>query len=615
MSASSSTKHGAVNTPKKLRAATQSFKAMMGKIEPEEVFDSGDDYVPRPKQKPQPAKRGPPKHPSARAKASAAEVRRFIDDEAREARGIEGTDNYQDHYDEDIVELSDEEDDQQEIADVATIVSSDDEPVVSTKGHASTSRLRRRRSILEMSRSSPDWDTDLVGSTPDSPIKRANLTGPPDSPATPSPSKDKVRAKRIERPSPVADEEESLKASPTKKSRTTVNKGKGKAKAVVLSDAEDNPFIAGTSNKEAVFIGGKQLDTVIEIPETLKRGKQPSGKDRDDAAGVPGAVYMMPKLELFPPTGNEHCKQLDKDSVEGWLENTYADMWPMRKHDVPEHAFVETNPVINAFQEHGIYIHRQNFKRTIQWSFTGNWLVNPACASPKNFSASLPGYTRPVITFNGNPIINFTLGLVEFSYLMEGNLDYIHDKRSKYITITPFAVELDLAWGFWCEVLGQGDLMLGSFKRAEGYMSFNTLPAKISDESQSRPSYSRKSFVDLTKVVKSPMKDKVSSPSASKHPKSRSRPAEISSSQVAVSSNQKIPIWDARHYFEQQEAPVFDIETIAANCPIVEKEPAHHSVVAVLHTVSTYGRAGEPTNLSLNVVGVVILVGNEARGN
>ncbi|TFY57493.1 hypothetical protein EVJ58_g6985 [Rhodofomes roseus] len=51
---SSSTKHGAVNTPKKLRAATQSFKAMMGKIEPEEVFDSGDDYVPRPKQKQRP---------------------------------------------------------------------------------------------------------------------------------------------------------------------------------------------------------------------------------------------------------------------------------------------------------------------------------------------------------------------------------------------------------------------------------------------------------------------------------------------------------------------------------------------------------------------------------
>ncbi|TFY60407.1 hypothetical protein EVJ58_g5172 [Rhodofomes roseus] len=153
----------------------------------------------------QPPKCGPPKNPSARAKASAAEVHRFIDDEAREARGIEGTDGYQDHYDEDIVELSDEEDDQQEIADVATIVSSDDEPVVSTKGHASTSRLRRHRSILEMSRSSPDWDTDL---------------GKPD-------SKDKVRAKRIEQPSPVADEEESVKASPTKKSCTMVNKGKG----------------------------------------------------------------------------------------------------------------------------------------------------------------------------------------------------------------------------------------------------------------------------------------------------------------------------------------------------------------------------------------------------
>ncbi|TFY60818.1 hypothetical protein EVJ58_g4909 [Rhodofomes roseus] len=183
---SSSTKCGA-NTPKKLRAATSFFKAMMGKIEPGEVFNSGDDYVPRSKQK--------------------LYVIVFI-------LGIEGTDDYQDHYDEDIVELSDEQDDQQEIADVATIVSIDDEPVVSTKGHASTSRLRRRRSILEISRSSPDWDTDLVGSTPDSPIKRANLTGPPDGPATPSPrnicmltfdSKDKVRAKRIERPSPVAD--------------------------------------------------------------------------------------------------------------------------------------------------------------------------------------------------------------------------------------------------------------------------------------------------------------------------------------------------------------------------------------------------------------------------
>ncbi|TFY68550.1 hypothetical protein EVJ58_g956 [Rhodofomes roseus] len=335
-----------------------------------------------------------------------------------------------------------------------------------------------------MSRSSPDRDTGLVGSTPDSPVKRTNLTGPPDTPATPSPSKDKVRAKRIERPSPAADEEESTTASPTKKSRTTVNRGKGKEKAVISLDADDNPFIAGTSNKEAVFIGSN---------------------------------------------------------------------W--------------------------------NFKRTIQWSFTGNWLVNPARASPKNFSTSLPGYTRPVITFNGNPVVNFTLGL--WSLILRGDSG----------------------------VLGHDDLMLGSFKKAEGYMSFNTVPAKISDESQSRPSYSRKSFVDLTKVVKSPIKDKVSSLSASKHPKSRSRPAEISSSQVAVSSNQKIPIWDARHYFEQQEAPVFDIETIAANCPIVEKEPAHHSVVAVLHTVSTYGHVGEPTNLSLNVAGVVILVGNEARGN
>ncbi|TFY50813.1 hypothetical protein EVJ58_g10878, partial [Rhodofomes roseus] len=100
---SSITKCGAANTPKKLRAATQFFKAMMGKIEPEEVYDSGDDYVPRPKQKPYVIVFV---IPSARAKASAAEVRRFIDDEAREARGIEGTDDYQDHYDEDIVELS-----------------------------------------------------------------------------------------------------------------------------------------------------------------------------------------------------------------------------------------------------------------------------------------------------------------------------------------------------------------------------------------------------------------------------------------------------------------------------------------------------------------------------
>ncbi|TFY54426.1 hypothetical protein EVJ58_g8872 [Rhodofomes roseus] len=84
-------------------------------------------------------------------------------------------------------------------------------------------------------------------------------------------------------------------------------------------------------------------------------------------------------------------------------------MWPMCKHDVPEHSFVETSPVISVFQAHGIEIHIQNFKCTICWTFTGNWLVNPACASP-NFSASLPGYPRSVITFNGNPVINFIMG-------------------------------------------------------------------------------------------------------------------------------------------------------------------------------------------------------------
>ncbi|TFY54427.1 hypothetical protein EVJ58_g8871 [Rhodofomes roseus] len=233
----------------KLHTATQSFKAMMGKIEPEEVFDSGDDYVPRPKQKPYMIVFVILQRPRPVLLKSAASLMM----KQGRPEGFEGTDDYQDNNDGDIVELSDEEDEQQEIADMATIVSSDDEPLVSTKGHASTSRLRRCHSILEMSRSSPDWDNELVGSTRDSPIKRANLMGPPDTPATPSPSKDKVRAK-----CPVADEEESQKASPTKKSRTTVNKGKHKAKAAVLSDAEDNPFIAGTSNKEAVFIGGKQ---------------------------------------------------------------------------------------------------------------------------------------------------------------------------------------------------------------------------------------------------------------------------------------------------------------------------------------------------------------------
>ncbi|KAH9839572.1 uncharacterized protein C8Q71DRAFT_722453 [Rhodofomes roseus] len=273
--------HGAVNTPKKLHTATQSFKAMMGKIEPEEVFDSGDDYVPRPKQKPymivfvirQPAKRGPPKHLQRPRPVLLKSAASLMMKQGR-PEGFEGTDDYQDNNDGDIVELSDEEDEQQEIADMATIVSSDDEPLVSTKGHASTSRLRRCHSILEMSRSSPDWDNELVGSTRDSPIKRANLMGPPDTPATPSPSKDKVRAKWI-----VALSDQVLlqmKKSPRKhhQPRSHVQQCKHKAKAAVLSDAEDNPFIAGTSNKEAVFIGGKQ-------------------KDRDDAAGVPGAVHQL----------------------------------------------------------------------------------------------------------------------------------------------------------------------------------------------------------------------------------------------------------------------------------------------------------------------------------
>ncbi|KAH9838768.1 uncharacterized protein C8Q71DRAFT_722861 [Rhodofomes roseus] len=216
--------------PKKPRAAAQSSKAKMVKNQPVEVSDSGDDYVPEPKQQfRQAAKHGPSKHvQSAKAKPN-------------------------------LVMLPDEENVQEETADVATVASSDDEPIVSTEDHGSTPKMRRRHSFIN-----PEWDTELVGSNPNSPIK----------------SKDKVRAKRIEHPTPVADEEaESLNASPPKQSHTMV---------------------------EAVFIEGKRLDTIIETSKTLKCGKQPSGKDRDN--GIPGAVfisYMMPKLELFPSTGNE----------------------------------------------------------------------------------------------------------------------------------------------------------------------------------------------------------------------------------------------------------------------------------------------------------------------
>ena len=59
-----------------------------------------------------------------------------------------------------------------------------------------------------------------------------------------------------------------------------------------------------------------------------------------------------------------------------------------------------------------------NLKEALTFGFRVYWLVNPARASPSNFSPSCTGSQRPVISFLDQPIIHVTFGIVEYSNLI-----------------------------------------------------------------------------------------------------------------------------------------------------------------------------------------------------
>lgn len=102
------------------------------------------------------------------------------------------------------------------------------------------------------------------------------------------------------------------------------------------------------------------------------------------------------------------------------------------------------------------------------------WLVNPARACPDNFGAMGTGYYRPVITFEDHAVINVTFGVVEHSHLITAGefKTGVGMRTSKSIAIIPLDVEFDLAWAFWCEVLGQPEL--SSPAVSNNYVNFGT---------------------------------------------------------------------------------------------------------------------------------------------
>ncbi|KAH9914544.1 uncharacterized protein B0H18DRAFT_1215930 [Fomitopsis serialis] len=474
---------------------------------------------------------------------------------------------------------------------------------------------------LKKMQSSPDWDTELAGSTPQSPVKRRNISSPPESPMTPSPNKSQIKAKRNEHPSP---EDDSASASPTKKSRQAVfnqsqPRNKGKGKQLPMSDDGENPFIE-KQGKGNVQIGGKKLKPVLENSTPRKASSSRKTVKNAEQSSIEDAIYAEPPYELTPPQGNKHCLQLDKAEIDPWLKDSYKNMWPLKKYDVPPHACVKPSDLVGSFVEAGVQLQLVNLKATFTTSFRCMWLVNPARASPKNFGSISPGYSRPVVTFNEHPIINVTFGTVEYSHLVTPMDFNTKDgrRRLKSITITPLDPDFDLAWSFWCEVLGASSLALSSHNANGSFTSFSTISDKVTGAGDALISHGKVSL--MKKFLKSPSKP-TASPSRPSHSQgvqnalAGTRPTalnEILGDRVALNPKQEIPIWDAREYFQPGAANgSFDIEALE-DCPRAFEEPGKDSIVAVLHTTSTYpGSSGAPTNLSLNVVGAVILVGND----
>ena len=76
-----------------------------------------------------------------------------------------------------------------------------------------------------------------------------------------------------------------------------------------------------------------------------------------------------------------------------------------------------------------------------------------------------------------------------------------------------------------------------------------------------------------------------------------------------------VPIFDAREYFNGTKAGRFLYLSDLSDCPLMTTEPLKNSIVAVIHTVSTYFGRDDPdtTFLSLNPLALVLLSDTKAR--
>lgn len=117
-----------------------------------------------------------------------------------------------------------------------------------------------------------------------------------------------------------------------------------------------------------------------------------------------------------------------------------------------------------------------NLKKTLTFGFKGGWLVNGARASPTNFSSSCTGMQRPVISFLDQPIIHVTFGLVEYSNLITPSAG---GGGRKSISLTVLDTEFDLAWAYYCTVLGVKGMQLYS-TGSNQYVAFSTYPPSSS---------------------------------------------------------------------------------------------------------------------------------------
>lgn len=112
-----------------------------------------------------------------------------------------------------------------------------------------------------------------------------------------------------------------------------------------------------------------------------------------------------------------------------------------------------------------------NLKSVLIFGFRFGWLVNPARASPTNFSSTYTGAQRPVISCWDAPVIHVTFGTVESCHLINPT-----SSGRKTIGLTVLDIEFDLAWAYYCTVFDVSNLMLYTVGNTQS-VSFSTYPA------------------------------------------------------------------------------------------------------------------------------------------